>query len=162
MGSEEIDDALLHKITVAERQYLSLFLSSSFRERFVGRADAGVGITEARVMWELDARGPMRAGDLAEQVEVTAAAMTKALARLRDRGLVEQRADTGDGRARVAALTAAGRERADLLTAEGDRMTRRILEGWSVHERSQFATLLGRFAVGLQEYAQDEGGAQGS
>ncbi len=162
MGADEIDDALLHKITLAERQYLSLFLSSSFRERFVGRAEAGVGITEARVMWELDARGPMRPGDLAQQVEVTAAAMTKALGRLRERGLVEQRADAGDGRAKVAALTPEGVRRAHLLTAEGDRMTRRILEAWTTDERTQFATLLGRFAAGVREYAQDEGDAQGS
>ncbi|WP_062466631.1 MarR family winged helix-turn-helix transcriptional regulator [Demequina maris] len=147
------DEELLRAVTEAERRYLSLFLSSRFRERFVGRAEAGVGITEARILWELDARGPTRAGELAGQVEVTPAAITKSLTRLRERGLVEQREDPLDGRARLAALTAAGRRAAALLMDEGDRMTRGILDDWSLDERRDFARLLARFAAGLQAYA---------
>ncbi|WP_062202320.1 MarR family winged helix-turn-helix transcriptional regulator [Demequina salsinemoris] len=156
MAVEDVDDALVREVALAERRYLALFMSTRFRERFVGRAEAGVGATEARVLWELDESGPTRPGELAQQVEVTAAAMTKALARLRERGLVEQVVDPDDGRARVAALTDAGQQRAALLMDEGDRMTRRIMASWSLEERKQFAALLGRFAAGLQEYAQDQ------
>jgi DNA-binding transcriptional ArsR family regulator len=46
-------------------------------------------------------RGPRRAGELALALDVSAPALTRHLRILRDSGLVEERADDGDGRVRV-------------------------------------------------------------
>lgn len=58
----------------------------------------------------LDRHGPLRITDLVARERITQPGMTGLAARLENAGLVERRADPGDGRVTLVAITPAGRE----------------------------------------------------
>jgi DNA-binding MarR family transcriptional regulator len=80
--------------------------------------------------------GPVTIGALAERLEVTQQAASKAAGDLERRGYVTRRADPGDARARLVALTARGeaaiegarRHRAALVAELGERLGPRRVE----------------------------------
>jgi DNA-binding MarR family transcriptional regulator len=84
-------------------------------------------------------------GELAQFTMVTTGAMTKRLDRLERDGLVTRRRSAGDGRARVVALTKAGRELIDQAFAEHMANERRLLGELTPEEAAQLETLLTRW-----------------
>lgn len=81
-------------------------------------------------------------GELAAFTMVTTGAMTKRVDRLERDGLVARRPSESDGRGRVVALTAAGRELIDRAFAEHMRNERRLLDDLSPEEAALLETLL--------------------
>ncbi|MFE0172436.1 MarR family winged helix-turn-helix transcriptional regulator [Streptomyces sp. NPDC059002] len=81
-------------------------------------------------------------GELAAHTMVTTGAMTKRIDRLERGGLVTRRRAAGDGRGRVVALTAAGRELIDRAFAEHMRNERRLLDALTPDEAAAAETLL--------------------
>jgi DNA-binding MarR family transcriptional regulator len=84
-------------------------------------------------------------GELAQFTMVTTGAMTKRLDRLERDGLVTRRRSAADGRARVVALTKAGRELIDQAFAEHMANERRLLGELTPEEAAQLETLLTRW-----------------
>jgi DNA-binding MarR family transcriptional regulator len=76
---------------------------------------------------------------------VTTGAMTKRLDRLERDGLVTRRRSAADGRARVVALTKAGRELIDRAFTEHMANERRLLGDLTAEEAAQLETLLTRW-----------------
>ncbi|WP_431676806.1 MarR family winged helix-turn-helix transcriptional regulator [Kitasatospora sp. KL5] len=81
-------------------------------------------------------------GELAAHTMVTTGAMTKRIDRLERAGLVTRRRSDADGRARVVALTAAGRELIDRAFADHMRNERRLLGTLDPAEAAALETLL--------------------
>ncbi|WP_372477166.1 MarR family winged helix-turn-helix transcriptional regulator [Streptomyces olivaceus] len=81
-------------------------------------------------------------GELAAHTMVTTGAMTKRIDRLERAGLVTRRRATGDGRGRVVALTAAGRELIDQAFTEHMRNEHRLMSALSRDEASALEALL--------------------
>lgn len=81
-------------------------------------------------------------GELAAHTMVTTGAMTKRIDRLELGGLVTRRRAAEDGRARVVALTEAGRGLIDRAFAEHMRNERRLLDALSADEAARLETLL--------------------
>jgi DNA-binding MarR family transcriptional regulator len=73
----------------------------------------GLSLTAAATLTTLRGSGPTRLTDLAAIEGVSQPSMTALVARLADSGLVQRRADPGDGRAVLIALTPAGAELLD-------------------------------------------------
>lgn len=90
--------------------------------------------------------GECRSSALAEAVFSDPSTVSRQVAALVKDGLVERRADPGDGRASVLAVTQAGRE----LLVERRRMRieafERVFEDWSQDDLKGFADLFERFA----------------
>ena len=97
-------------------------------------------------------KGPQRVGEIAQTLGTDPSTVSRKVAALVDAGLVERRVDPADGRAHLLAATAAGerksvdgrRYRIDLVTA--------VLAEWPEESRHQLATLLARFADGMQDH----------
>lgn len=93
----------------------------------------------------LDNEGPMRAGAVADCLNSDPSTISRQVAALVKDGLLERRADPGDGRASLLVLT----DEAAAVLAEHDRIRldyfAQMLEGWSEVDLRQFAGLLGRF-----------------
>ncbi|MFI6799474.1 MarR family winged helix-turn-helix transcriptional regulator [Streptosporangium canum] len=93
-------------------------------------------------------------GELAAFTMVTTGAMTKRIDRLERDGLVTRRPSERDGRGRVVALTAAGKELIDRAFAEHMRNERRLVEELTpeeaAHLESLLATWLTRFEAPLR------------
>ncbi len=95
----------LHRLALALTEQLSIV----YREHGLSEGEFDV-LAALRRAGEPFERAP---GDLAQHTMVTSGAMTKRVDRLEEAGLVTRRVSQADGRGRVIALTAAGRERID-------------------------------------------------
>lgn len=73
-----------------------------------GYLDAGMTLTEARVLYEIGARGELAASDLTRDLHLDPAYLSRILKKFRYAGLIETRADAEDKRSRVITPTAAG------------------------------------------------------
>jgi len=106
--------------------------------------------------WEFDVLSALRrAGSpyqlspkaLLQQTLVSSGTMTNRIDRLVDRGLVERRADPGDGRGILVVMTDSGRERADrairqLLEGEAE-----LLDALSLADQERLAALLRKLSL---------------
>ena len=72
-------------------------------------AGAGLSLTEARVLWELAHRPGLQARSLAQELGLNAGYISRLLARLQRRGLVQAQRSVQDARQKPLSLTAAGR-----------------------------------------------------
>ena len=92
-----------------------------------------------------ESEGPMRASALAASVHSDLSTVSRQVAALVGRGLLERRADQRDGRACVLAVTEAGRA----AIAEHERGRQaffdEVLAGWSADQLRQFAQQMERF-----------------
>ncbi|WP_433533258.1 MarR family winged helix-turn-helix transcriptional regulator [Micromonospora sp. CA-263727] len=95
-------------------------------------------------------------GELAAFTMVTTGAMTKRLDRLERDGLVTRRPSTSDGRARVVALTGAGRDLIDQAFTEHMRNERRLLDLLAPDEAARLESLLATWLAAF-ETPQHEG-----
>lgn len=86
------------------------------------RADTSVTLTQLAALSTLKRHGALTPGELAAHEKVQPPSMTRVLAALEERGLVERRPHPTDGRQALVELTTAGR---DLLRSEV-----RMREAW--------------------------------
>ena len=91
------------------------------------------------------------AGDLAEHTLVTTGGMTKRIDRLEKAGLVERRRDANDGRGRVVALTARGREVIDSAFTEHIANEHRLLAMIGPERADQLEAILRVWLAALEE-----------
>jgi DNA-binding MarR family transcriptional regulator len=101
------------------------------------------------------ADGPMRASALAASVQADLSTVSRQVAVLVGRGLLERRADQLDGRACLLAATGAGR--AAIAEHELGRQAffDDVLTGWSSEELRQFARQLERFTAAYDHVHAD-------
>jgi DNA-binding MarR family transcriptional regulator len=97
------------------------------------------------IIFKLLHAGPMRSGELAEALYSDASTISRQVAGLVKRGLIERRADPDDGRASVLVVTDAGKQLADALRTRRNQMLRHVLATWDPADREQLATLMERF-----------------
>ena len=130
-------------------------VADSFRElqRTVRRskarllAAAGDDVESATqvLLHAVAAEGPMRASALAASVQADLSTVSRQVAALVSRGLLERQADQGDGRASLLAVTGAGR--AAIAEHEQGRQAffDAVLTDWDAEEMRQFARQMERF-----------------
>ena len=107
--------------------------------------DFGLGEGDFDVLATLRRSGPpfeLAPGELADHTMVTTGAMTKRIDRLVDAGLVSRRRSEADGRARVVALTDAGRELIDRAFTAHAANEKRLVGALTATERTQLEALL--------------------
>ncbi len=110
----------------------------------------GLSLSAFIVLRPLVCSGPLRAGALAEAVYLDLSWISRQVAHLVERGLVERRADRADGRVCILAATEAGVEAVvRLQQASNDYVVDRVA-GWSDQDRVTLAALLGRLADDLE------------
>ena len=85
-----------------------------FYTRFLGALDEGLlqspyTLSEGRILYELGAHGDLKASDLAADLGMDPAYLSRLLKKLREAGLVAATASMDDGRASILSLTLAGR-----------------------------------------------------
>jgi DNA-binding MarR family transcriptional regulator len=119
------------------------------RGRLYERAVADAGITLERpaltILTVLFARAkPARIGDIAAQMQVEGPHVTRHVQGLERRGLVERVVDPDDGRARLIAPTAAGREIAERYTGVVLGWFSDALADWPAGDRAELTRLLGK------------------
>lgn len=142
------DPLALHLATLVE-----LWGTPEFRERLTASVGVGLGVTDSRVLWELGFRHRSRPGDLARVIGLGAPSISKSIARLRSRGLIERVSDPSDARAGLVMLTDLGKQTTAKLYRAGDDLIGRLTQNWSDSDRGTLTMLLGRLAETARELA---------
>jgi len=103
----------------------------------------------------VESEGPMRASALAASAHSDLSTVSRQVAALVSRGLLERRADQLDGRASLLAVTGAGR--AAIAEHEQGRQSffDDVLTGWSTEELRQFAQQMERFTAAYDRIHTD-------
>jgi len=108
------------------------------------------------------AEGPLRASALASSVHSDLSTVSRQVAALVSRGLLERQADQLDGRASLLAVTGAGRA----AIAEHERGRQaffdEVLTGWSADELRQFGQQMERFTAAYDRVHAARVGARAS
>jgi DNA-binding MarR family transcriptional regulator len=117
------------------------------KARLLAAAGNDVESATHLLLHTLAAEGPMRASALAAGAHSDLSTVSRQVAVLVSRGLLERRADQVDGRASLLAVTDAGR--AAIAEHEQSRQSffDEVLAGWSTEELHQFARQLERFTA---------------
>lgn len=118
------------------------------------RPEMIVDMAGYHVLVYLNVEGPQRAGELASAFHADPSTISRQVSGLVKAGLVERRADPGDGRASLLAATDDGirvieterRRRAQVIAA--------VLGGWSPDDRAALTGLLRRFRDDYQSYEE--------
>lgn len=74
------------------------------------RSDDGLSLTQMATMGTLDRHGPLTPRELAEHEKVQPPSMTRILASLEERGLIDRTPHESDGRQHLVSLTAGAKE----------------------------------------------------
>jgi DNA-binding MarR family transcriptional regulator len=96
-------------------------------------------------------QGPMRVTALAVWQGVDKSTVTPQVRRLEQAGLVDRSPDPADGRAFRLTLSAKGESVREQVRRSGANVVEEQMATWSEQDRRTFATLLSRFAAGLDE-----------
>lgn len=91
-----------------------------------------------------------RSSDLAHAVGLDPSTMSRRVASLIDRGLVERETDPGDRRAHRLRITAAGEEALTTERARRVALVTDALAGWDEADRTELARLLGKLSDTLE------------
>jgi DNA-binding MarR family transcriptional regulator len=147
--AEQPDEARDSAEDVAVVADTFLYLMRSFaraRARLLAAAAHDVEWSAHVVLKTLASDGPMRSSMLAERIESDPSTVSRQVATLVQRGLLERHADPEDGRACLLVPTA----KADAVLSEHNDIRiehfRRMLQDWSSSDLSTFAALLQRFS----------------
>lgn len=100
-------------------------------------------------------RGAMTTGELAAQLGISAPAVTQLTDRLCRKQLLERRADSGDRRAVIVALTDRGRRAVDRFRRRRNDVLSQALLRMDEGDRGQVLAALGKALVALERYEQE-------
>jgi len=117
------------------------------KARLLAAASDDVDSVTQILLRTVAAEGPMRASALAASVQSDLSTVSRQVAALVTRGLLERRADPGDGRASLLVVTEAGQS----MIAEHEHARtaffEQVLSDWSPGELGEFVHLLERFTA---------------
>jgi DNA-binding MarR family transcriptional regulator len=117
------------------------------KARLLAAAGNDVESATQILLHTVGADGPMRTSALAASVQSDLSTVSRQVAVLVGRGLLERQADQLDGRASLLAVTNAGRAAIAEHEAGRHAFFDEVLTGWSAEEMHQFARQLARFTA---------------
>ena len=125
------------------------------KARLLAAAGNDVESASHLLLHTVASEGPMRASALAANVQADLSTVSRQVAALVGRGLLERQADQLDGRACLLAVTSAGW--AAIAEHEQGRQAffDEVLTGWSTEELRQFAQQLERFTAAYDQVHDD-------
>ena len=97
------------------------------------------------LLFPLVRMGPLRQGALAELVHADPSTVSRHVAALVERGLVQRVADESDGRASRLHVTDAGHAALDAFRRDRENHFAQVTAGWDAADLQTLTTLLGRF-----------------
>jgi DNA-binding MarR family transcriptional regulator len=133
----ELDRFLPYRLSVLSNR-VSSAISRVYSDRF------GLSVTEWRVMAVLGQFAELSAGEVAERTAMDKVAVSRALARLGERGLLQRGTDDDDRRRSVLALSPAGLAMHGRIVPLALAFERRLLQGMDVGEQGLLFRLLDR------------------
>lgn len=139
----DLDSFLPYRLSVLSNR-ISQSIARLYAERF------GISITEWRVIAVLGRYSGLSANQVAERTAMDKVAVSRALARLVERGLIARNTDDDDRRRSVLALSARGKRIHTQIAPLALQMERKLLAGLSRDEKQMLDALLDKLAESQQ------------
>lgn len=127
---------------------------NALRAQLASRPAGGVEWSTYLLLFHLVREGPQRASTLAEAVHVDPSTVSRQVAQLVRLGLVERRADPGDGRACLLVPTAAGEQLHADLRQRRERAFVAMVADWPAQDVRRLADLLARLNSAVEANRQ--------
>lgn len=124
-------------------------IALEYRQRF------GLSVPEWRVMAVLGDSGALTQRELTQRTLMDKVAVNRACKVLEERGLAARTPNEQDGRSHHLELTESGREMHGQIMPLAVEMERRVFDGFSEEELSQFRSILERVRAQLAEIDSD-------
>lgn len=122
--------------------------------RFVNQDEGDLSRPDYVVLTRLAARECTRSRDLAQAEGLDASTMSRRIASLAGRGLVDRATDPADRRAQILSATDAGRAAVDTERARRVALVTDALASWDETDRAELARLLARLTDTLEQGPQ--------
>jgi DNA-binding MarR family transcriptional regulator len=106
--------------------------------------------------------GALRLTELANQIELDASTASRLVRTLESEGLVARTPDPDDRRASRVELTDAGLKRLEEFSQRRQEILTAAMSGWKKSDIETFATLMGRFADGVNQTAEERNNPRGT
>ena len=122
------------------------------------RADVsccGMTVAQAATLEALSVSGPTRLGELGRSLGIQPSTLTRNLARLEQRGLIQRVPVPGDGRATAARLTESGRGAAAEIEEQTETFAVDVLARLSPERRKAVVAGLGELLQAVQEATRE-------
>jgi len=112
---------------------------------------AGVDLPRSgqRLLWQIVELGPIRISDLARELGLADAAISRRVAALEAGGYVERESSRYDGRVSLIRSTAAGRRAARRLRRATDEIFQELMHEWNARDLADLSALMERLVVDL-------------
>ncbi len=142
--------ALVPDAETAEDAVIQLVMAMG--RRFRSRLDGDtVDPPQASLLYTLKCHGPMRLGDIAEAMRLDASTVSRHVQQLGDRGYIDRDPDPEDGRARIIAISDAGRAALKHTFDQRRALVSAALTEWEDADREQLRSELARLTRSLSE-----------
>ena len=138
----ELEHFLPYRLSILSNR-ISQTISGLYGQRF------GLAVTEWRIMAILGRYPDLSAGEVAERTAMDKVAVSRALARLLERGLVQRDTHGDDRRRSVLELSPVGYTVYDEVAPMALECERRLLAGLDENDRAQLDVLLAKLAEGV-------------
>jgi MarR family transcriptional regulator, 2-MHQ and catechol-resistance regulon repressor len=125
------------------------------RHAQAGTRSQELGFSDFVILEALLHRGPMLVGELGRRAQLTSGSMTSAVDRLEARGLVQRSAAADDRRARMVALSPAGRALITKMFARHKANMDAAADGLTAAERATLIGLLKKLGKSAQAKLSD-------
>lgn len=142
----DLEHFLPYRLSVLSNR-ISQAIATRYARRF------GIGVTEWRVIAVLGRYPGLSAGEVAARTAMDKVAVSRAVARLLERGLVERDTHGNDRRRSVLALSRDGRGIYDGIAPLALDLERRLLSRLEPGERAALDALLDKLAGGIAHLA---------
>ena len=143
----DLEHFLPYRLSVLSNR-ISQAIATRYAQRF------GIGVTEWRVVAVLGRYPQLSAGEVAARTAMDKVAVSRAVSRLLERGIVERDTHGEDRRRSVLALGAAGRRVYDQIAPLALDLERRLLSRLDDDERAALDALLDKLAGGVARLAE--------
>jgi DNA-binding MarR family transcriptional regulator len=138
----ELEHFLPYRLSILSNR-ISQTISGLYGQRF------GLAVTEWRIMAVLGRYPELSAGEVAERTAMDKVAVSRALARLLERGLVQRDTHGDDRRRSVLELSPVGYTVYDEVAPMALECERRLLAGLDENDRAQLDMLIAKLAEGI-------------
>jgi MarR family 2-MHQ and catechol resistance regulon transcriptional repressor len=112
---------------------------------------SGLGQSDFAVLEVLLNKGPQKVNDIGRRIDLTSGAITTAIDRLEERGLVVRELDIADRRTRLVRLTPAGRAHIDGIFKQHAQALEVVSSGLTKAERKSLIALLKKLGVAAEQ-----------
>jgi DNA-binding MarR family transcriptional regulator len=120
------------------------------RNQLVDSTPAGLDFAAFTVLMMLVKGGPTRQGELAETALLDPSTVSRHVAQLVKAGLLERRADPGDGRAIQLVAAPEGLALAKQFMLARRRLMQQVMAGWSLEDSATLVSLMRRLNDDLE------------